>query len=191
MIFVVSYRADAVREFVGHEFADTIRADFVTQPTARGTGDALRHAAKHALSDPFLLGYGDVFFRHPDVMLDRLIETPSPKIVAMQVPDTSPFGTIVAEGAGLMRFLKEIREKEGKHVPGLVNAGWYLLPRSLLPILDSLSPSPRGEIELTDALTRFVKGGGRIEVVVIDGCLDIGTPENLAAANAFVTDSPG
>ena len=88
----------------------------------------------------------------------------------------------MTDGSAPWPRLRAIHEKDGDPSPGLVNAGAYLLPRRLIEVLRSVPPSPRGEVELTDAVTKWVVGGEEIRVVPTSQWIDVGTPAHLALA---------
>ena len=63
-------------------------------------------------------------------------------------------------------------------------SGRYIVPRKIFEYLNSITPSKRGEIELTDALLKCVNSGLKINHAIIDGKrLDVGTPEEYLRAN--------
>src|SRR5262249_5629526 len=99
------------------------------------------------------------------------------------VPDTSRFGTVeTGPGGRLVRF----REKDPGGGPGWVNAGVYLLGRSLV---EEIPPGRPVALE-RDLLPGWAArkrcygfpGGRRF--------LDIGTPESYARAEAFFRPEP-
>jgi dTDP-glucose pyrophosphorylase len=53
------------------------------------------------------------------------------------------------------------------------------------PHLDRLAPSPRGELEFTDALASLVAAGGEVTAVKLRGpWFDVGSAQSLEAARA-------
>ena len=102
-------------------------------------------------------------------------------IVGLPVADTSRFGSLEVDAAGV---LKGFREKQPGS--GLINGGIYLMRRSRLEAFRS----PGAVSMETDILPGLLAAGKRI--LVIDAgkapFIDIGTPETLAAADRFVAD---
>jgi UDP-N-acetylglucosamine diphosphorylase / glucose-1-phosphate thymidylyltransferase / UDP-N-acetylgalactosamine diphosphorylase / glucosamine-1-phosphate N-acetyltransferase / galactosamine-1-phosphate N-acetyltransferase len=189
VVLIVGYRGDEVRTFVGDGSRFGLEAHFVEQSPPRGTGDALRVAREEVRTDQVLICYGDVFLLDELEVLRRLLSDREPKIVAASVPDGGGLGRLLtAERAG-RTVLVGLREKDGQRTPGLVNAGVYLLPRRIFNLVDRVPLSPRGEIELTDAVLAYALQVGAVRVVPAGGWFDIGDLKSLANAEALVTSN--
>lgn len=183
VILVVGYRAEQVRQYVRERGDFGLEVEYAAQTELRGTGHALLAGEGRVRSAFVLVGYSDVFFgRNPSVWT-RLLASPRAKIVGASVPDASRYGRLITDGKPPAVHLLAIQEKDGIPSAGLVNAGAYLLPRRVLELLRSVPVSPRGEIELTDAVTAYVAEGGTVEVVPITEWVDVGTPSHLALAD--------
>ncbi len=188
---VVHHLAEQVERHVRTGEGFGLEVTSVRQAEPRGTGDAVRSASSWIRSDPFLVCYADVFVPTEPELLRDFLTDPTPKIAAARVADGGNFGRLRtrpdAEGLSLV----DIEEKDGRPGPALVNAGLYLLPRSVLDHVGRLAPSERGEYELTDAVRSFVASGGTVRVVPIDDWIDAGTVESLARANELRVPGPG
>lgn len=99
-------------------------------------------------------------------------------LLGCSVPDASRYGTLAIGPAGrLLGFL----EKSPGH--GIINAGVYLFRDSLVHEFPSTAPLSF-ERDVFPALTAR---GAQLKVAVVNGpFLDIGTPESLQQAEAFV-----
>lgn len=189
VILVVGYKADEVRRQIGDGSGFGLQVEYALQSIPRGTGDALRWAARLIPSDPFLLGYADIFSLRPDLYLRMMVDSETPKILCVPVKDAAAFGrleTMTVEGR---RVLRAIVEKDGRHVPGDINGGWYVLPRVVLSHLENLPPSVRGEWELTDAVMWLITRGLAPTVVPTGDWVDVGTLESLQEANRRAQDA--
>lgn len=141
-----------------------------------GTGGALHQARAH-LSDRFLLCNGDSWL---DFNLARLLgdaATDGDDVVARMVlrhlPDASRAGVAELEGDRVTAF-RERPLVAGQ--PGLANAGFYLLRRS---VLDHVSDPCSLEREVLPALA----AAGAVRGTVGDGYfIDIGIPADLERA---------
>jgi UDP-N-acetylglucosamine diphosphorylase / glucose-1-phosphate thymidylyltransferase / UDP-N-acetylgalactosamine diphosphorylase / glucosamine-1-phosphate N-acetyltransferase / galactosamine-1-phosphate N-acetyltransferase len=182
VILVVGYLSDAIREYVHAQSNFGLKISFCEQGESRGTGDAVRCALSMVLSDPFVVIYGDVYVPTLADLLTELVSSNEPKIVGARVDDASEFGRIVTQSKHGREYLHRVIEKDGRHSPGLVNAGIYLLPRSIGQSLNRVAMSERGEIELPEALEIEAYSGPRFRVVVIDQWVDVGNPERLSYA---------
>lgn len=88
--------------------------------------------------------------------------------------------------------IANIEEKPEKPKSNLAVIGVYMYPPDVFDFIKSLSPSARGELEITDVNNRYVKAG-EMEYDVVDGWwMDAGeNPEALLQANITVARSLG
>ena len=182
-LLVIGYRGDQVQQHVGDGSRYGLEVEYVTQRDPKGSGDALLSTRERLRACWVLVGYCDVFFGPDPSIWRTLLEDRTAKIVAARVPDAGAYGRLITKDDPPWPRLLAIHEKDRKPVPGLINAGAYLLPRKVVEILRTVPLSPRGEIELTDAVTSYASGGGDVRVVMTPVWTDVGTPEQLETAN--------
>lgn len=175
LIVVVGHRREAVEKHLGTGEGFGARVRYVVQDPPRGTGDAARLAAPRG--EEFLLLHGDVLL--PQGAVRRLLEARGPAVLAARVPDASPYGVLEVRGGALAR----VAEKPERAGPGLVSAGAFRLGPGLDAALAGLAPSPRGELEFTDALNALAARGEAPRVLEVEGWLDLAWPWDLLAAN--------
>jgi bifunctional UDP-N-acetylglucosamine pyrophosphorylase/glucosamine-1-phosphate N-acetyltransferase len=157
-----------------------LEVSLAVQAEARGTGHALRQA--ELPQAPALVANADLVL--PEGALGDVLETGETVLGAAEVPDVSAYGALETDGG----CLTGIEEKPERAERGLVNAGVYLLPKRVRGYLDGVGESPRGEIELTDALEAAIGAHEEVRVCTFEDWLDVGWPWNLLAANRFVLD---
>jgi dTDP-glucose pyrophosphorylase len=137
-------------------------------------------------SSSVLVGYGDVWV--PFRAWQRLMRRRGPCLVAARVSDASEFGRLTLRGRiGRLRLVG-VREKDGKHTPGLVVAGLYRLPREIFELVSELERSPRGEIELPPAVVAYSQNREPVEVIVARRWVDVGDVGRLKLASRFARE---
>jgi mannose-1-phosphate guanylyltransferase len=156
------------------------RIRYVAEPEPLGTAGAIRFAADalgDELGECFLALNGDVL---TDLDLSALLRShegwgAAATIGLHPVEDSSAFGLVHSDGDGaVLEFL----EKTGERKPGEVNAGMYVLQRS---VLDLIAPGENVSIE-RDVFPRLVGNG--LHGLLLDGYwVDIGTPERYRQAS--------
>src|SRR5260370_15325801 len=148
LVVVVNYLAEQIEEYLQTQ---THIANWTTvrQAQPRGTGDALRSCRGEIRADRFLVLNGDDLFGAAD--LARLAQRPA-GLLAHPVQEPSQFGIVFARD-GLLERLAE--KPQGLKPPQLANISAYLFPRSAVDL--DLPLSPRGEYEITDAVTAVAK----------------------------------
>ena len=179
VVLCTGHRAEQIRdEFERRPTPITLKFSHETQPL--GTGGAVRQALKIIDADSFLVLNGDSYIDcdlQPFIDRHRGHGLPG-SLLLTHVDDASRFGTVLTDERGV---IEAFREKEGRAVPGWINAGVYLLSRKLL------EPLPEGQaysIE-KDLFPKWLErglGGYQVNAAF----LDIGTPESLARASAFL-----
>jgi bifunctional UDP-N-acetylglucosamine pyrophosphorylase/glucosamine-1-phosphate N-acetyltransferase len=126
---------------------------FVRQENQLGTADAVLSARKElGEQNPFVVLNGDTF-ADPTfyAQVARAASDGKAFLMAKRVQDASPYGLLKVESGQL----KSIEEKPPQPVEGLINTGCYFVPPTFWKQLNTLKPSPRGELEATDALQMF------------------------------------
>ena len=193
---VTGWKAEVTENYFGDGTAFGAKISYARQVVQDGTGKAPELAKGFVDSDDFLLTYGDILVK-PETyhrMLNRFGEEKFSGLLTVTV------GEDVTKG-GLNFFdekfcLKRLIEKpspaqleqlrsEGWLKPGQpvwYNAGIYIFRPLLFDFTARLHRSPRGEYELTDAISAMVADGHRIAGLEIVGrWVDVRDPEVLLA----------
>jgi mannose-1-phosphate guanylyltransferase len=179
-ILACGFLPDVLREVLHDEETAGVRIRYVSEPEPRGTAGAIRFAADQLgaeLEDRFLALNGDVL---TDLDLTALMRAHHERraratIALHAVEDSSAYGLVSCLEDG---EVSEFLEKTGNPVPGEVNAGMYVLERS---VLELMPPGEMVSIE-RDVFPRLVGDG--LGALRLDGYwMDIGTPERYLQAS--------
>lgn len=181
VVLACGFLPDVLREaLAGEEERAGVSISYVVEPERRGTAGAIRFAADQLgerLEDRFLALNGDVLTDLDLTALRRAHEErgASATLGLYPVEDSSAFGLVRSgEGGAVDAFL----EKTGEAVPGEINAGMYVLERS---VLELIPPGEEFSIE-RDVFPRLVGNG--LHGLRLDGYwMDIGTPERYLQAS--------
>ncbi len=181
VVLACGFLPDVLREaLAGEEERAGVAIRYVIEPERRGTAGAIRYAADQLgerLDDRFLALNGDVL---TDLDLGALLAAHDERgaratLGLCPVEDSSAYGLVRSGPDGAVT---EFLEKTGEEVPGEVNAGMYVLERS---VLDLIPPGEEVSIE-RDVFPRLVGEG--LHGLRLDGYwMDIGTPERYLQAS--------
>jgi D-glycero-alpha-D-manno-heptose 1-phosphate guanylyltransferase len=177
----------------GH-LAHVVQAHFETQPVPGvpvpcvpetqplGTAGGFLNAIRHADGSPeaWLVLNGDslVFADLAAVAAEMSDPAVAGVVVGLPVPDASRYGTLAI---GPARELQAFAEKRPGR--GIINAGIYLLRASL--VAQIAGPTPLSFEQ--NVFPQLIQRGTLLKVFPVDApFLDIGTPETLRQAQAFI-----
>jgi len=170
-----------------------VTVEFAEQVRPLGTADAVLAAEAFAAGRPVLVLNGDnlyprgalealrqlvraglLGFRRSTLL--RLGNIPAERIGA--------FALISADGTGVLTRIVEkpdAAEAAGFGADPLVSMNAWLLPPSIYAACRAITPSPRGELELQDAVRYCVERlGERFQVIESgEGVLDLSRPEDI------------
>lgn len=186
VVCVVGYLGDRIREYVGDGTSFGLKVQYASQPVPNGTGGAVLAARDYVRSNPFAVLYADVFFQPMGATWASVLGDDSGAMLCAEVRDTSQFGRVITGDSARGGVVKRVVEKDGRNVPGLMNAGLLLLPKKAMGYLEMAKPSPRGEIELPAIVEPMNRGGEAMRVVSVNRWTDIGTLSALEFAQTLV-----
>jgi UTP--glucose-1-phosphate uridylyltransferase len=171
-----------------YEMVQSSNIVWVNQPIPRGTGDALAQARRFAGDGYFFVAAGDNIFVGENVALKLLElhkELGGAAVAGKRVEDPRKYGVLIGRPvADRVVKLERIVEKPSEPLSNLVNTSLYLLPPRIFEALEECGPSPRGEIELTDAVQRLIEWGEEVYAYDVGDTfwVDVGTPETYLNA---------
>lgn len=182
VLISTGYRADAVAAHFDRRPVPGVTVRCIAEPAPLGTaGGFLLAARQSGLRPPgWLLLNGDTLaFADLAALADALTDPAvDGAICARPVPDASRYGSLVTDAQGRL-----VRFEEKRPGAGLISMGIYLFRDALVGRFDPRTPSSL-EREVFPALTA---AGAFLRVLPMPvPFLDIGTPETLGAAAAFV-----
>lgn len=175
-LILTHYHAEAVRKHFGNGKAWGVKVAYADQATAGGTGHAVARLKGH-VKGPFTLVYGDAMFSAKDLAQFR--KGKGLAVAAKQVEDARPYGLLTVKKG----TLAGLEEKPATLRSGWVNAGAYRLDDEVIRACAELGASPRGELELTDAIAARAKGE-KVHVLPTPSWRDVGRPWDLLEAQA-------
>lgn len=176
VILVVGNKKEMIREFVGNQYK-SMKIEYVEQKELSGTGSALIQV-QDRLKGRFLVINGDDLYKRNDI--EKLLENDY-GVLAQTVAEPSRFGVFVVDAEN---NLVDLIEKPKEKVGNLANTGCYLFHEKIFE--HELTPSPRGEYEITDYLLYFAKQEKVKVVPVSEYWLALGYSWDLLKINQYV-----
>ena len=189
-ILIVSTPKDTPRleDLLGDGAAWGMRLSYTVQDEPRGLAHAFIVGRDFIGDDPVALILGDnIFFGSELSRLSQqaVRDNRGATVFTYPVKDPRQFGVLEVDAAGRPVGLEE---KPAEPRSNLAVTGLYVYDNEVVSVAESLRPSPRGELEITD-LNRVYLDRGRLDVVQFGrgmAWLDTGTPESLLEASLFV-----
>jgi UDP-N-acetylglucosamine diphosphorylase / glucose-1-phosphate thymidylyltransferase / UDP-N-acetylgalactosamine diphosphorylase / glucosamine-1-phosphate N-acetyltransferase / galactosamine-1-phosphate N-acetyltransferase len=185
-IIVTHYMGDKIKAYFGDGSSQGLKITYVEQQEILGTGNAASVAESYVEGE-FVLIYGDLLFAQDAVkQAVDLYRKAKPDAVMAVVPVDKPesYGIIeFGEGKKVKRIVE--KPEAGKAPSNLANAGVYVFSTEVFEKLRHVKKSPRGEWELTDALTMLAAEGKTVLAAELakDDWFDVGRPWDLLDAN--------
>ena len=189
-VLVISTPADTPRfeQLLGSGERWGIRLRYAVQPSPDGLAQAFLIGREFLAGEGCCLVLGDnIFFGHD---LAKLLRTAAERregatVFAYPVQDPERYGVVEFDAGGKAISLEE-KPKQPKSRYAVT--GIYFYDDQIVKVAESIRPSARGELEITDVNRRYLEQGQLTTEVMGRGMawLDTGTHDSLLEASMFI-----
>ncbi len=200
---IVGETADEIRAAVGDGSRWGIDVTYIPQDAPEGLAHCVLIAQDFLGDDDFVMYLGDNLLRQgiaefveafeqdraaaAELRLDGDQQAPSAQILLTRVHDPERFGVAELDAAG---HVVRLVEKPKDPPSDLALVGVYLFDRSIHEAVRTIDPSPRGELEITDAIQWLIDHGHKVRHEVLEGWWkDTGKLEPLLEGNRLVLET--
>lgn len=187
LVITTPHDAEHFERLLGDGSKFGINLSFAAQPSPDGLAQAFTIGADHIGDDKVALVLGDNLLYGPGLgsQLSRYADVDGGAVFAYYVAEPSAYGVVEFDAAGRAVSLEEkpAIPKSNYAVPGL-----YFYDNDVIEIARNLSPSPRGEYEITDVNRAYLEAG-KLQVEVLPrgtAWLDTGTFDQMMDAGEYV-----
>jgi glucose-1-phosphate thymidylyltransferase len=182
---VVGSTADEVRAACGDGSDWDVEITYIQQDQPGGLAHAVMVSRDFLGEDDFVMYLGD------NVLIEgitRFVEEferhrPNAQIFLARVREPERFGVAVLDGDRVIKLVEKPKER----ISDLALVGVYLFDHTIHEAIDTVEPSWRGELEITDSIQALIDGGRTVRPEMVTGWWkDTGKLEDLLEANRMM-----
>lgn len=163
--------------------------NYTYQKTEGGIADALALARHFVGKDKVVVILGDNFVQGSirKAAEDFEKQPEGAKIFLKEVENPREFGVAVLDGKKVVKIIEKPKEPPSN----LAVVGIYMYDHTVFDICDTLEPSGRGELEITDVNNAYISRGVMTYEVLDGWWADCGSFEALLRSNLLVAREHG
>jgi glucose-1-phosphate thymidylyltransferase len=187
-IIIAPETGDEIREVTGDGERFGVRITYILQDEPAGLAHAVLTAEPFLGDTSFVMYLGDNLLQGGIGDLVRAFDKHAPDalILLTEVADPENYGVAELNDGVVVRLVEKPKEPQ----TNLALVGVYMFTAAIHDAARAITPSPRGELEITDAIQHLVDSGMRVDPHIVAGWWkDTGRLEDMLAANRLVLDT--
>ena len=164
-----------------------LNVTYIRQDAPLGLAHAVLTAERFLGDAPFVMYLGDNLLRDgiQELVAEFRDSDADAMILLQRVPNPQSYGVAELSAGRVVRLV----EKPAEPQSDLALVGVYMFTPAILTAAKAISPSARGELEITDAIQYLIDQGLRVEPSVVTGWWkDTGKLEDMLEANRLILD---
>ncbi|MBI1801213.1 MAG: glucose-1-phosphate thymidylyltransferase [Chloroflexi bacterium] len=185
---VIGDTGDQIRAAVGDGSRLNAQVTYIPQEAPLGLAHGVKIARGFIGAESFVLFLGDNFIRDGIVsevrhFAERALNC---QIMLHRVEHPENLGVAVLDGDRVVRLVEKPRE----FISNLALVGIYMFDPHIFEAIEQIKPSPRGELEITDAIQQLLDMGYRVGHQIVKGhWIDTGKVSDMLDANRLVLET--
>jgi glucose-1-phosphate thymidylyltransferase len=193
-IIIAPETGDEIRAAAGDGSRFGVRITYIVQDEPLGLAHAVLTAEPFLGADAFVMYLGDNLLQGGISELVAAFREHEPEALILLTPVPDPENYGVAELApaapGEVGRVVRLVEKPSEPATDLALVGVYMFTAAVHDAARAIRPSPRGELEITDAIQHLLDAGRRVEPHIVRGWWkDTGRLEDMLEANRLILDN--
>jgi glucose-1-phosphate thymidylyltransferase len=187
-IIIAPETGDEIRATVGDGARFGARITYILQDEPRGLAHAVLTGEPFLGADPFVMYLGDNLLQGGITELVASFRAGAPDALILLTPvgDPENYGVAELSDGRVVRLV----EKPAHPQSDLALVGVYMFTAAVHDAARAIEPSPRGELEITDAIQYLVDAGARVEPHIVRGWWkDTGRLDDMLEANRLILDT--
>ncbi|TFG96452.1 glucose-1-phosphate thymidylyltransferase [Candidatus Thorarchaeota archaeon] len=193
VLIIYGYHKEKLSEAIESRDWGNLTVSYVHQEERKGTAHAAGHAREFVGDDSSILMNGDIMLGPGS--FEGLISYHQKggyglTLSVRPVDDPSEYGVVAVEDGKAVKLIE--KPTKDQEISNLVNAGLYVVNKSLMDAISETKLSPRREYEITDSIGMLIEKGNVGGYMLPSWWLDIGKPWDLLVANEkILSQTPG
>ena len=187
---IVGETKDEIRAAVGDGSRFGAEVTYIEQDAPRGLAHAVMIAQDFMGEDSFVMYLGDNLIAGgiTDLVEEFEAGDANAQILLARVPNPQQFGVAELHDDG--KSVKQLVEKPKEPKSDLALVGVYMFDKNIFDAVHRIKPSPRGELEITDAIQDLIDHHLTVHPHQVRGWWkDTGKLEDMLEANRIVLES--
>jgi len=184
---VVGETKNEIRDAVGRGKKWGINVTYIEQEMPLGLAHAVKISQDFIGNDNFVMYLGDNLIKDGITSLVKEFEKtrPNAQILLARVPHPEQFGVVELKGKKVLRLVEKPKRPKSE----LALVGVYMFDKNIFEAVNSIKPSWRNELEITDAIQYLIDHNFTVRPHIITGWWkDTGKLEDILEANRILLD---